>query len=167
MSMAKAKETRTEEIKTDAAEQVAPTVETTGDAAPAKADVPPDPSTTAGSASPTVTVYCNLPQGLTFRLPDGRTVTFNGYSVSRLVGPDGQALPAGRYGKTRNVRREDWEWIFQTYRDAPYFRAQNPLVFAANTEEEGAAIARDLSSTRHGREQVDVRKMQTQPYEAD
>ena len=76
MSMAKAKETRTEEIKTDAAEQAAPTVETTGDAAPAKADVPPDPSTTTGSASPTVTVYCNLPQGLTFRLPDGRTVTF-------------------------------------------------------------------------------------------
>ena len=45
--------------------------------------------------------------------------------------------------------------------------ASNPLVFAAVTEAKGDAIARDFSSTRHGREQIDVRKMQTQPYEAD
>ena len=65
------------------------------------------------------------------------------------------------------MKREDWEWIFKTYRDAPYFSASNPLVFAAVTEAKGDAIARDFSSTRHGREQIDVRKMQTQPYEAD
>lgn len=149
MSMSKAKENG--EIRADAGEK----------------DTTAAPSTTAGSASPTVLVYCNLPQGLKFKLPDGRAVIFKGYPVSRLVGPDGQALPAGRYGKTRDVKREDWEWIFKTYRDAPYFSASSPLVFAAVTEAEGDAIARDFSSTRHGREQIDVRKMQTQPYEAD
>lgn len=77
-------------------------------------------------------------------------VTFAGYPVSRLVGPDGDALPAGKFGKTRNVARDDWDWIYSTYRDAPYLDPRNPLLFAANSESEGDAVARDLKSTRHG-----------------
>lgn len=128
----------------------------------------PNASQSRGSASPVVVVYCNLPQGLSFAMPDGRRVTFAGYPVSRLVGPDGNALPAGKYGKTRNVAREDWDWIYGSYRDAPYLDPQNPLLFAANSESEGDAIARDLNSTRHGREQIDPRAgARTMPYKAD
>lgn len=131
------------------------------------ADTVPDASESKGNASPTVVVYCNLPQGLRFTLPDGHAITFAGCPVSRLVGPDGNALPGGKYGKTRDVPRADWEWIYAAYQDAPYLSAHNPLLFAANSESEGDAIARDLSSTRHGREQIDPQKLKTAPYKAD
>jgi len=131
-------------------------------------DTAPDAGESRGSASAFVVVYCNLPQGLAFTMPDGRMVTFAGYPVSRLVGPDGDALPAGKFGKTRNVARDDWDWIYSTYRDAPYLDPRNPLLFAANSESEGDAVARDLKSTRHGREQIDPRAgARTAPYRAD
>lgn len=115
-----------------------------------------------------VVVYCNLPSGLSFRLPDGRKLTFQGYPVSRLVGADGQALPAGKFGKTRNVRVEDWEYIARTYAGCGYFQRTNPLLFAHPSEAEGDVIARELGETRSGLEQVDVRAAggQTSPVEA-
>lgn len=131
-------------------------------------DTAPDAAESKGSASAVVVVYCNLPQGLTYTMPDGRKVTFEGYPVSRLVGADGTPVPAGKYGKTRNVARDDWDWIYRTYQDAPYLDPKNPLLFAANSESEGDAIARDLNSTRHGREQIDPRAgARTAPYKAD
>lgn len=69
---------------------------------------------TKSTSSGTVTVYCNLPSGISFRLPDGRKLTFAGYPAARLVSGDGTALPAGQYGKTRNVPLADWEYIQKT-----------------------------------------------------
>ncbi|WP_288715235.1 hypothetical protein [uncultured Bilophila sp.] len=127
------------------------------------------PVSGSGTTSATVTVYCNMPNGISFRVPDGRKLTFAGYPVSRLVGAEGEALPAGRFGKTRDVARVDWEWIQKTYGKAPYFDAQNPLLFAAASEREGDAIARDFASTRHGMEQIDVWENggRTEPYSSD
>lgn len=122
----------------------------------------------SAKAATHVVVYCNLPSGLSFRLPDGRKLTFQGYPVSRLVGADGQALPAGKFGKTRNVRIEDWEYIARTYAGCGYFQRTNPLLFAHPSEAEGDVIARELGETRSGLEQVDVRAAggQTSPMDA-
>lgn len=118
------------------------------------------------TSSGTVTVYCNLPSGISFRLPGGRKLAFAGYPASRLVSGDGTALPAGQYGKTRNVPLADWEYIQKTYGKAAYFNKDNPLLFAAASAAEGDAQAVDQSSTRHGMEQIDVREdqqIQTDP----
>ena len=109
-----------------------------------------------------VTVYCNLPSGVSFDLPDGRRLTFRGYPVSRLVDPDGHALPGGKYRKTPHVRLEDWEWIARTYAEAAYFDPNNPLLFATPDGVDGDAQAKDLASTRHGMEQIDVRNREAQ-----
>ena len=101
-----------------------------------------------------VVVYCNLPNGITYKLPDGRTVTFEGYPVSRLVSADGRALAAGKFGVTRNVSVADWEWIVATYGSTALF--QNGLIFAEPDEASGAAHAQELAGTRHGMEQADV-----------
>lgn len=141
------------------------------DASPENAQERPmtAPVSGSGTTSATVTVYCNMPNGISFRVPDGRKLTFAGYPVSRLVGAEGEALPAGRFGKTRDVASGDWEWIQKTYGKAPYFDAQNPLLFAAASEREGDAIARDFVSTRHGMEQIDVWENggRTEPYSSD
>ena len=96
------------------------------------------PVSGSGTTSATVTVYCNMPNGISFRVPDGRKLTFAG-------------------------------WIQKTYGKAPYFDAQNPLLFAAASEREGDAIARDFASTRHGMEQIDVWENggRTEPYSSD
>lgn len=107
-------------------------------------------STSAG----TVVVYCNLPSGITYKLPDGRTVTFEGYPVSRLVSADGRALAAGKFGVTRDVSVADWEWIAAAYAGTALF--QNGLIFAEPDEASGAAHAKELGGTRHGMEQADV-----------
>ena len=41
------------------------------------------PVSGSGTTSATVTVYCNMPNGISFRVPDGRKLTFAGYPVSR------------------------------------------------------------------------------------
>lgn len=121
-----------------------------------------------------VTVFCNMPSGISFRMPDGRKVVFKGYPVSRLVGPEGEALPAGKYGTTRNVLVGDWDYIRAHYSQCSYFDPENPLLFAADAGAKGAAegeaAARDLHTTRHGMEQVDVQNSQavkTQPMQRE
>ena len=101
-----------------------------------------------------VIVYCNLPCGITYTLPDGRTLTVAGYPVSRLVSADGRALPAGRFGVTRNVAAADWEWVAATYGNTALF--QNGLIFAEPDGASGMAHAKELAGTRHGMEQADV-----------
>lgn len=151
----------TQPAETATAEE-AQAVETAAPEAPAVAEQPLATVTH-------VVVYCNLPAGLSFRLPDGRKLTFAGYPVSRLVGADGQALRAGKFGKTRNVRVEDWAYIAKTYAACAYLSASNPLLFAAASEAEGDAMARELAETRSGLEQVDVRAPggQTRPLDEE
>lgn len=119
------------------------------------------------TSSGTVTVYCNLPSGISFRLPNGRKLTFAGYPASRLVSGDGTVLPAGQYGKTRNVPLADWEYIQKTYGKAAYFNRDNPLLFAAASAAEGDAQAADQSSTRHGMEQIDATDAQQTRTESE
>lgn len=106
------------------------------------------------SAAGAVVVYCNLPNGITYHLPGGRTLTFEGYPVSRLVSADGRALRAGKFGVTCDVAVDDWNWIAATYADTAVFK--NGLLFAEADELSGASHARELSETRHGMEQADV-----------
>ncbi len=121
-----------------------------------------------GKKTNTVVVRCCLPQDLSFSLPDGRKLTFRGAPVSRLVGMDGNYLRGGAYGETRNVARDDWEYVKKTYGDARYFRATPPLLFAEDTAASAEDRAVEQNEARHGREQIDVWQGQsgTQP-EAD
>lgn len=104
----------------------------------------------------TVVVRCCLPQDLSFDLPDGRRLTLKGAPVSRLVGMDGAYLRGGVYGETRDVPREDWEWVAKTYAGARYFRADPPLIFAEDSAASAEVRAGEQAEARHGREQVDV-----------
>lgn len=100
-----------------------------------------------------VTVYCALPSGITFRLPDGRELTFNGVNSPR----GSRVLTAGRYGITPGVAKDDWEWVARTYAEVAYFTAQPPLLHACADPRDGDARAREVSGdTRTGMEQVDV-----------
>lgn len=115
------------------------------------------------SASNVVTVLCNMPSGISFTLPNGKRITFNGYPVSNLVGPDGEALPAGKYGVTRGVSREDWEWIKKTYAECAFFKPGRELLLAADKPEEARDVLKDHEEVRHGLEQVDVNATNTAP----
>lgn len=108
------------------------------------------------ATSPTVVVRCCLPQDLVFDLPGGRRLTFRGAPVSRLVGMDGNYLRGGKYGETRDVPREDWEWVKKTYAGARFFLADPPLLFAEDSAASAEDRAADQAEARHGREQVDV-----------
>ena len=97
-----------------------------------------------------------MPSGISFNLPNGKRLTFNGYPVSSLVGPDGEALPAGKYGVTNGVSREDWEWIRKTYAECAFFAPGRELLLATDKPEEARAMLKDHADVRHGLEQVDV-----------
>lgn len=100
-----------------------------------------------------VTVYCALPSGISFRLPDGRELTFNGVNSPRGT----RVLTAGHYGITPGVDGEDWAWIAKTYAEAAYFTAQPPLIHAEADPRDGDARAREVSGdAKTGMEQVDV-----------
>lgn len=114
-------------------------------------------SQTAGApaAAPgLVTVYCALPNGLSFTLPDGRELTFNGANTPRGMV---RVLTAGRYGMTPGIAADDWEWIRKHYGEAAYFTAVPPLLFAEADPRNGDAQAREvLDDVTTGMEQVDV-----------
>ena len=94
--------------------------------APKKKEIQTSVQPTSGPGY--VTVFANLHNAHEFNLPDGSVLTIKGYPVSRLVGPDGQALPGGVYGETYGVKAEDWEYVLKTYGDMDMFK--NGLVFA-------------------------------------
>lgn len=114
----------------------------------------------------TVTVFCNLPNGITFQVPGGENVTFTGTPVSALVGLDGKTLPAGQYGKTRRVPVDTWEYVRKTYKDMELFKANPQLIFAEPDLETGEEKAADLAGTLHGFEQVDPLSTKTTPEPA-
>jgi len=110
-----------------------------------------DGSDTATDSN-TVFVFANLPRGIVFRLKDKTSVKVEGVPVSSLRSPSGGFLRGGRYAITR-VDRQKWEEIKATYSKMSPF--QNSLIFAADTVEEGQKKIRDLTSLRHGFEQID------------
>lgn len=101
-----------------------------------------------------VTVYCALPNGIAFRLPDGRELSFNGANTPRHMA---RVLTAGRYGLTTGVAGDDWEWIKKHYGEAAYFTAVPPLLFAEAAPRNGDDHAREVSDdVTTGMEQVDA-----------
>lgn len=108
----------------------------------------------------TVFVYANLPHGQRFRLSGGREVTLSGYPVSKLLDESGKALPAGHYGITE-VPAEDWQQVERLYGKLTVM--QSGVIFAAESREQGDAMAAERCGLRHGVEPIDPVTTATQP----
>jgi len=110
-----------------------------------------------------VTVFANLPHGFEFHLPQGRKLTISGCPVSKLVDVEGNRMSGGKYGETRGVKAEDWEYIKANYGEMAMFK--NNLVFAEDDHAYGQARAEDQQELRHGMEQADPNAGATKPLE--
>lgn len=104
-------------------------------------------------------VFCNLPHGIEFKMPQDKKIFIIGIPVSRLVGLDGEKLSGGKYGVTE-MPKEDWDYISKTYKDMEIFK--NNLIFAESTEKKGLDKAKEMNETRHGFEQVNVYHRQSE-----
>lgn len=95
-------------------------------------------------------VYCKLPCGYSFPMPDGRKVVLNG---SNHKNADDQPLTIVGYGRTE-VAVADWEWIAGTYAALKVFDENNPIIFAAEDKASGDAMAKEVGpSVKNGMEQ--------------
>ena len=89
-------------------------------------------------------IYCKLPCGYSFPMPDGRKVVLNGSNHK-----DGEtSLTIVGYGRTE-VAIEDWEWIAEKYAALKVFNEDNPIIFAAEDTESGDAMAREVGPSVH------------------
>ncbi|MEG2172369.1 MAG: hypothetical protein RRY29_03815 [Desulfovibrionaceae bacterium] len=118
----------------------------------------------AKKSSETVFVYANLPNGQSFRISAGRTVTLEGYPVSKLVDDMGNALPAGQYGITE-LPAEDWQQVEKLYGQLTVM--QSGIIFTAQSREQGDAMAAERCGLRHGVEPIDPATTATKPLEVD
>lgn len=100
-------------------------------------------------------VYCKLPAGMTFPMPDGRMVKLSGVPVSRLMDSAGLPLPGSGYGKT-TVTADDWLYIRKTWGKLPVFRDANPVIFARAVGTGGDDKAVEQAEVTTGFEQVQV-----------
>ncbi len=106
------------------------------------------------STNKTIYVYCKLPHGVQFRLPNGSIVALAG-SGHKLRGLDKGVLPVGAYGMTA-VNQEDWEYISKQHANLKAFKLGH--IFAEVTKTEGLAKAKDLKEVKTGLEPVDLKK---------
>lgn len=100
-------------------------------------------------------VYCKLPAGMTFPMPDGRMVKLSGVPVSRLMDSAGLPLPGSGYGKT-TLTADDWQYIRKTWGKLPAFRAANPVIFARAVGAGGDDQSTEQAEVTTGFEQVQV-----------
>lgn len=121
------------------------------------------PETAVPSGGEIVAVACNMPSGVEFPLPDGRSVVLNGNAV-HLRGQEMGALPVGAYGITM-VKKDDWEQIEKTYGNMAIFK--NGLVFAQKKKDDAEAQAAEQAETRHGFEPVDPERTATKPAKTE
>lgn len=110
----------------------------------------------------TVFVYANLPNGQSFRLPNGKSVTLKGYPISKLLDENGTALPAGQYGVTE-VEADAWAAVKKIYDTLTVM--QSGVIFAAADRETGDQMAAERSGLRHGLEPIDPATTATKPDE--
>lgn len=106
----------------------------------------------------TVCVALNRPNGVYFRMPDGRRVELNG-NGQPLIGRDKGILPVGAYGLTI-IKAEDWEYILKHYGGMKLFT--NGLCFATGNKEDSQEEAESRADLRNGLEPVNPKKTQTQ-----
>jgi len=100
-------------------------------------------------------VFCKIPAGMTFPMPDGRRIKLSGVPVSRLMDSGGNPLPGSGYGVTR-VAADDWDYIKTTWKSHPSFRSDNPIIFARPLGEGGEEQAAEQAEVTTGFEQVEV-----------
>jgi len=100
----------------------------------------------------TVCVALNRPLGLSFRMPDGRQVVFNG-NGEPFRGKEQGILQPGSYGLTI-IAAEDWDYIIKTYGHLKIFT--NGFCFATRKKVDAVAEAENRDDLRTGLEPVDV-----------
>lgn len=114
------------------------------------------PEIQEAKASKPVKVYCKLPHGIVYTLPDGRGVRLVGMygderSDLQVAGMPGRDSVAG-HGVTL-IDADDWEQIVKDHGKSAAHK--NGFVFAAKDEKSGEAQARDKEGTRTGFEPYD------------
>ena len=105
----------------------------------------------------TVCVALNRPNGIYFRMPDGRKVELNGNGHS-LAGRNKGVLPVGTYGLTL-IKREDWDHILKNFGGMKLFK--NGLCFAADKRDDAEKEAESRNDLRNGLEPVNPDRAQT------
>lgn len=111
---------------------------------------------TTADAAVTVKVYCKLPHGIRYTMPDGREVRLVGAlgderSALQVAGMPGRDSVAG-HGVTP-VAAEDWEQIVKDHgKSAAHV---NGFIFSAKTDKSGAAEAREKAAEKTGFEPYD------------
>lgn len=118
---------------------------------------------TAGKkVSKPITVYCKLPHGIRYPLPDGSELRLvgalgNERSPLQVSGMPGRDSVAG-FGVTRNVNADAWAWVVENHGDS--LAHKNGLVFSkdAGDEKSGAAEAKEKSKEITGFEPIDPAK---------
>lgn len=106
-----------------------------------------------------VNVYCKLPNGITYPMPDGRKVRLVGFygderSPLQVSGLPGRNSIAG-FGVTRNVESELWDEIVKAHGKS--LAHKNGLIFAqpSTDKKSGAAQAKDQEREKTGLEPID------------
>lgn len=121
------------------------------------AEKKPAPAAASGA---TVTVYCKLPHGIRYNLPDGDVLRIVGalgadrskLLVSTAAGPDSFA----GFGVTPNVSAEAWAWVTEKYgKDAAH---RNGMIFAHEKAKDGQAEAKEKTAEKTGFEPIDPSK---------
>lgn len=103
-------------------------------------------------------VYCKLPCGYSFPMPDGRKIFLNGSNHKEDI-PNGRSLAIVGYGRTE-VAIEDWEWISNRYSALRVFSEDNPIIFVAEDRSSGDEMAREVGpSVKSGMEQRTPREI--------
>lgn len=114
------------------------------------------PEVKESKVAKTVKVFCKLPHGIRYTLPDGREIRLVGMygderSELQVAGMPGRDAVAG-FGVT-TVDSEDWAQIVKDHgKSAAHL---NGFIFAAKDDESGEAQANDLESGKTGFEPYD------------
>lgn len=154
-AQAQAAKGEAEEAKAEA-EKVKAEAESATAALAAKADATSESSVAPGTENvEAFDVYCKIPAGMTFPLPDGRKIKLAGLPLAQLMDSQGRPLPGSGYGKT-TVAADDWLYIRKTWGSLPAFRSANPVIFARAMGKGGDDQAVEQAGVTTGFEQIKV-----------
>lgn len=110
----------------------------------------------------TLTVFCKLPHGIRYTLPNGEELRIVGAlgderSPLQVSGMPGRDSVAG-FGVTRNVDPDAWAWIVEQHGDS--LAHKNELIFAkdANDQKSAIAEAKEKTDEKTGFEPIDPAK---------